>query len=315
MKPPFVRNLLFAQIETLFKAVHASAGVDHLPASVFASDVPLCRVVDEDFRHGMFEYALWGVLWFQRRFDRALAHQRERVWKMYPQRAAADYHVGVMGLGEIGGYIADQLARLGYRVSGWSRSEKQLAGVTCYRGEEALDSFLGSLDGLINLLPLTAQTRGILAAQLFNRLPAGAVLINCGRGEHMVNEDVLAALESGQLAGAVLDVFPQEPLPADDPLWRHPQVVITPHMASAAPAEVIARQLLENIQRQRRGLPLKNTEENLTWMTQTAQKAGAKVLLVGMQVPPNYGTDYANKFAGLFTSVAQAHKAAVVPFF
>ena len=154
-----------------------------------------------------------------------------------------------MGLGEIGGYIADQLARLGYRVSGWSRSEKQLAGVTCYRGEEALDSFLGPLDGLINLLPLTAQTRGILAAPLFNRLPAGAVLINCGRGEHMVNEDVLAAL---------LDVFPQEPLPADDPLWRHPQVVITPHMASAASAEVIARQLLENIQRQRRGLPLKN---------------------------------------------------------
>ncbi|HBX8307381.1 TPA: glyoxylate/hydroxypyruvate reductase A, partial [Klebsiella pneumoniae] len=100
--------------------------------------------------------------------------------------------------------------------------------------------------------------RGILAAPLFNRLPAGAVLINCGRGEHMVNEDVLAALESGQLAGAVLDVFPQEPLPADDPLWRHPQVVITPHMASAASAEVIARQLLENIQRQRRGLPLKN---------------------------------------------------------
>lgn len=208
----------------------ASAGVDHLPPALFASEIPLCRVIDEDFRHGMFEYALWSVLWFQRHFDRALAHQRTQTWKLYPQRAAADFHIGIMGLGEIGGYIADQLARLGYRVSGWSRSEKQLAGVTCYRGEEALDSFLGSLDGLINLLPLTAQTRGILAAPLFNRLPAGAVL----------------------------DVFPQEPLPADDPLWRHPQVVITPHMASAASAEVIARQLLENIQRQRRGLPLKN---------------------------------------------------------
>lgn len=208
----------------------ASAGVDHLPPALFASEIPLCRVIDEDFRHGMFEYALWSVLWFQRHFDRALAHQRTQTWKLYPQRAAADFHIGIMGLGEIGGYIADQLARLGYRVSGWSRSEKQLAGVTCYRGEEALDHFLGALDGLINLLPLTAQTRGILAAPLFNRLPAGAVL----------------------------DVFPQEPLPADDPLWRHPQVVITPHMASAASAEVIARQLLENIQRQRRGLPLKN---------------------------------------------------------
>ncbi|HBZ2116392.1 TPA: glyoxylate/hydroxypyruvate reductase A, partial [Klebsiella pneumoniae] len=154
----------------------ASAGVDHLPPALFASEIPLCRVIDEDFRHGMFEYALWSVLWFQRHFDRALAHQRTQTWKLYPQRAAADFHIGIMGLGEIGGYIADQLARLGYRVSGWSRSEKQLAGVTCYRGEEALDHFLGSLDGLINLLPLTAQTRGILAAPLFSRLPAGAVL-------------------------------------------------------------------------------------------------------------------------------------------
>ncbi|EMH8172857.1 glyoxylate/hydroxypyruvate reductase A, partial [Klebsiella pneumoniae] len=141
----------------------ASAGVDHLPPALFASEIPLCRVIDEDFRHGMFEYALWSVLWFQRHFDRALAHQQTQTWKLYPQRAAADFHIGIMGLGEIGGYIADQLARLGYRVSGWSRSEKQLAGVTCYRGEEALDHFLGSLDGLINLLPLTAQTRGILA--------------------------------------------------------------------------------------------------------------------------------------------------------
>ena len=148
----------------------ASAGVDHLPPALFASEIPLCRVIDEDFRHGMFEYALWSVLWFQRHFDRALAHQRTQTWKLYPQRAAADFHIGIMGLGEIGGYIADQLARLGYRVSGWSRSEKQLTGVTCYRGEEALDHFLGSLDGLINLLPLTAQTRGILAAPLFSRL-------------------------------------------------------------------------------------------------------------------------------------------------
>ncbi|HBY4088722.1 TPA: glyoxylate/hydroxypyruvate reductase A, partial [Klebsiella pneumoniae] len=121
----------------------ASAGVDHLPPALFASEIPLCRVIDEDFRHGMFEYALWSVLWFQRHFDRALAHQQTQTWKLYPQRAAADFHIGIMGLGEIGGYIADQLARLGYRVSGWSRSEKQLAGVTCYRGEEALDSFLG----------------------------------------------------------------------------------------------------------------------------------------------------------------------------
>lgn len=236
----------------------ASAGVDHLPASVFASDVPLCRVVDEDFRHGMFEYALWGVLWFQRSFDRALAHQRERTWKIYPQRAAADYHVGVMGLGEIGGYIAAQLAGLGYKVSGWARSEKSLAGVRCYHGDAQAGEFLGQLDALINVLPLTEQTRGILAHPLLDQLPDGAALINCGRGEHMVNQDVLEALENGKLSGAVLDVFPVEPLPQEDPLWQHPQVVITPHMASIAQTVVVARQLLDNIQRLHQALPLKN---------------------------------------------------------
>ncbi|MEH0831992.1 glyoxylate/hydroxypyruvate reductase A [Pectobacterium cacticida] len=236
----------------------ASAGVDHLPASVFASDVPLCRVVDDDFRHGMLEYALWGVLWFQRRFDRALAHQRERIWKMYPQRAAADYHVGVMGLGEIGGYIASQLAGLGYRVSGWARSEKSLAGVRCFHGDAQADEFLAPLDVLINVLPLTEQTRGILAYPLLERLPNGAALINCGRGEHMVNQDVIRALDSGKLSGAVLDVFPVEPLPQENPLWQHPQVVITPHMASSASTGVIVRQLLDNIQRLRQAQPLKN---------------------------------------------------------
>ena len=206
----------------------------------------------------MFEYALWGVLWFQRSFDRALAHQRQRVWKIYPQRAASDFRIGVMGLGEIGGYIATRLAGLGYHVSGWARSEKQLPGVRCYHGDAQAGEFFAELDALINVLPLTEQTRGILARPLLDRLPAGAVLINCGRGEHMVNHDILRALDSGRLAGAVLDVFPVEPLPQDDPLWLHPQVVITPHMASIAPAEVVARQLLENIHRQQRALPLNN---------------------------------------------------------
>jgi glyoxylate/hydroxypyruvate reductase A len=204
----------------------------------------------------MFEYALWGVLWFQRSFDRALAHQRERVWKIYPQRAAADYHVGVMGLGEIGGYIATSWPRWGIGFPA-GRAAKTLAGVRCYHGDAQAGEFC-QLDALINVLPLTEQTRGILAHPLLQQLPDGASLINCGRGEHMVNHDVLEALDSGKLAGAVLDVFPVEPLPQDDPLWQHPQVVITPHMASIAQTEVIARQLLENIQRQQQALPLKN---------------------------------------------------------
>jgi len=234
----------------------ASAGVDHLPEAIFASQVPVCRVVDDNFRHGMFEYALWGVLWFQRYFNRARTHQTNKVWKLYPQRRAADFHVGVMGLGEIGGYIASGLSQLGFRVSGWSRNAKQLPGTTSYVGQEQLGDFLQSLDVLINLLPLTPQTRGILAQPLLEQLPPGAALINCGRGEHMVSQDVLNALNSGRLAGAVLDVFPTEPLEQDSPLWHHPEVVITPHMASAATVEVITQQLLDNIQRLESGLPI-----------------------------------------------------------
>lgn len=128
----------------------------------------------------------------------------------------------------------------------------------CYHGEAQAGEFLGQLDALINVLPLTEQTRGILAHPLLQQLPDGAALINCGRGEHMVNRDVLEALDSGKLSGALLDVFPVEPLPQQDPLWQHPQVVITPHMASIAQTEVIARQLLDNIQRLRQALPLKN---------------------------------------------------------
>ena len=236
----------------------ASAGVDHLPEAVFTSNVAVCRVVDDNFRQGMFEYALWGVLWFQRHFNRAISNQSQKIWQLYPQRQAASYHIGVMGLGEIGGYIAVQLSQMGYQVSGWSRNAKQLPGVKGYAGEAQAGDFLQTLDVLINLLPLTEQTRGVLARPLLERLPRGATLINCGRGEHMVNQDVLDALNSGQLAGAVLDVFPVEPLEPGDPLWAHPAVVITPHMASCAPAEVIIRQLLDNIQRIEAGVAINN---------------------------------------------------------
>lgn len=240
----------------------ASAGVDHLPAAVFTHSVVVSRVVDDHFRHGMFEYALWGVLWFQRYFNRAMTHQHEKIWKLYPQRRAADFHIGVMGLGEIGGYIAEQLSKLGYQVSGWSRNAKHLPGVNGYAGDEQAGDFLQNLDVLINLLPLTEQTRGLIAQPLLEKLPAGAALINCGRGEHMVSQDVLQALNSGQLVGAVLDVFPVEPLEQSSPLWNHPGVVITPHMASAATAEVIAQQLLDNIQRLETGLPVNHQVDN-----------------------------------------------------
>ncbi len=236
----------------------ASAGVDHLPEALFTSDVPLCRVVDDNFRHGMFEYALWGVLHFQRYFDRAIHNQQQKRWQLYAQRPSHAFRVGIMGLGEIGSYLASQFASLGYPVSGWARSEKTLAGVDCFAGPDQLDAFCHNLDVLINVLPLTAQTHGILGTPLLNRLPQGTALINCGRGDHMVNHEVIAALDSGQLGGAVIDVFPIEPLPSEDPMWTHPNVIVTPHMASSAQVSVIVSQLIDNIARVEQHRPLRN---------------------------------------------------------
>jgi glyoxylate/hydroxypyruvate reductase A len=161
-----------------------------------------------------------------------------------------------MGLGELGGHIASVLPRLGYTVLGWSRSPRRIEGVETFHGEDGLTPFLARTDALVCLLPLTASTRGILSRRVFEALPRGASLIHVGRGAHLVEPDLRDALASGQLRGAVLDVFAQEPLPADNPLWSTPGVLVTPHMASMADWRVVAAQIAANVERLRRGEPL-----------------------------------------------------------
>lgn len=163
-----------------------------------------------------------------------------------------------MGLGELGGLVAQQLAAMGYAVGGWSRTPRSLDGVQTFSGDQGLQPFLARTDVLVCLLPLTDATRGILGADCFAALPAGAALIHCGRGEHLVVDDLLAALDSGQLRGAVLDVFETEPLPAEHALWRAPGVVVTPHMASMAGFDVVVRQIADNVARLRAGEPLQH---------------------------------------------------------
>jgi len=242
------------------RLVHSiAAGIDNLlhdPS--LPLHVPVCRIVDSDHRQGMAEYVLWSVLHFHRHFDEVLARQPSGQWQTPPQRPALECRVGVLGLGVLGAHAAGLLAQLGFSVRGWARSAKDLAGVETYAGAEQLPAFLDGLHILVCLLPLTTETRGLLDAQAFARLAPGAGLINCGRGEHVVRADLLEALDSGQLRGAVLDVFEQEPLPADDPLWRHPRLSLTPHMASVASEASVARQLIANIRRLEQGEPLLN---------------------------------------------------------
>ncbi len=239
--------------------VHSvAAGVDHLQTDPSRPDVPACRVVDPDHRQGMTEYVRWAVLNYHRDFDRVAAQQRVPLWERHPQRPASGFRVGVMGLGSLGAAIATDLANAGYAIRGWARSSRELAGVVCHHGADQFDGFLDGLDLLINLLPLTDATRGILCARTFAALSRGAGVVNVGRGQHLVVDDLEQALASGQLRGAVLDVFEQEPLPVDERLWHMPGVIITPHMASAASHDCIARQVADNARRLVNGEPLNN---------------------------------------------------------
>jgi glyoxylate/hydroxypyruvate reductase A len=247
---------VYAPMQRL-RLVHGIAsGADNLIAGQDLRGLPVCRVVDESQARGMVEYVQWGVLHFHRGFDRALRQQQERRWARPAFQPAADCRVGVMGLGELGGRVALALAAQGYAVSGWSRSPRAYPGITSFAGEAQRGAFLAGLDVLVCLLPLTPQTRGILNAELFAALPRGAALVHCGRGEHLDPAALAQALSAGQLRGAIVDVFPQEPLPPEDPLWTVPGLWITPHMATLATPDAIVEQILENAQRLESGRPL-----------------------------------------------------------
>jgi glyoxylate/hydroxypyruvate reductase A len=219
--------------------------------------VPVCRIIDPDHRLGMVEYVLWGVLHYHRGFDQVLKNQSLAIWDRPGQRPAKQTKVGVMGLGELGRAVAVELAGLGFDTRGWARRPQHVDGVKTFHAD-GFEDFLQGLDILICLLPLTTQTTGILCSDTFALMSKGSVLINCGRGEHLRSEDLLAALDAGQLRGALLDVFEQEPLPVEDAFWRHPQICVTPHIASSASYEVIAEQILDNLKRLNAGGALTN---------------------------------------------------------
>jgi glyoxylate/hydroxypyruvate reductase A len=204
----------------------------------------------------MTEYVLLAVLRHHRGFDRFERAQRARRWEFALPPQPGEREVGIMGLGELGAAAARLLLKHGFPVTGWSRTAKAIDGVTSYCGRSELHAFLHRAQILVCLLPLTAETRGILDAATFDGLPHGAVVINVARGAHLVETDLLAALDAGHLAGATLDVFADEPLPSDNPLWQHPKVLITPHVASYSVPAIAADGVVDNLRRAFSGLPL-----------------------------------------------------------
>ena len=235
------------------------AGVDKLLADATVPPaVPIARMVDPAMTAAMAETALWAVLTLHRGFHRYAAQQRAGVWQPLPQRRADEVHVAVLGLGEMGCSVAQRLATQGYRVSGWSRQRHALLHIATHQGDAALPAVLGAADIVINLLPLTPATRGLLNADRFEAMRPGASLINLARGAHVVDADLLDALDRGQLQHAVLDVFNTEPLPVGHRYWTHPQVTVLPHAAALTDARSAAAVAADNVRRLRAGEPLRH---------------------------------------------------------
>jgi glyoxylate/hydroxypyruvate reductase A len=252
-KPGLLKSL--PNLKAIFSL---GAGIDgFLSDPEFPRHVPLVRFVDDTLSREMAQYIVMHVL-IQHRAERMFAKaQSEAQWRQAMlARRTEDTRVGILGLGEIGSVAARRLSELGFAVSGWSRTRK--TGVKSFAGAEELDAFLAQSDFLVCVLPLTRETRHILNAQLFAKLPKGAYVINVARGGHLNEPELIAALDSGHLSGATLDVFEIEPLPPASAIWGHPKIIATPHVAAITSPTVAARYVLDGIQAMERGEKLPN---------------------------------------------------------
>ena len=250
-KPPAGEIAKYPNLKAILSL---GAGIDGITCDPdLPRNVPISRLVDRCLTQGMTEYIVYWVLHHHRRMGDYADMIAARDWDNYVQADTEKTTVGVLGLGELGGDAATALSALHFDVKGWSRSPKSIEGVTCLHGDDGFDEIVSTSETLICLLPLTEDTKGILNADTFARMPAGGVVINCARGGHVVDEDLIAALDSGHLSAAVLDVFHQEPPNPDHPFWTHPNVSMTPHMASLTMPQSAARYMADNIRRVERG--------------------------------------------------------------
>jgi glyoxylate/hydroxypyruvate reductase A len=248
---------LLAALPNLKLIAALGAGVDHILGDPgLPAGVPVMRLIDPYMTAAMSEYVQLQVLRLHRQDTAYLAQQRERVWREWPQPNAAGRRVGVLGMGELGRDAALKLSVLGFDVAGWSRTERRLPGIACFHAAEGLRALLARSEILVCLLPLTPATEGILDARLFAGLPRGAAIVNCARGRHLVEADLVAALDSGQISAAVLDVFRDEPLPPQHPFWSDPRILVTPHVAAATHAPTAAPVVADNLRRLRQGRSL-----------------------------------------------------------
>ncbi|MBB4123787.1 2-hydroxyacid dehydrogenase [Martelella radicis] len=249
----------FARFPNLELVINLGAGVDRLVARNDLPDVPVTRLSDPEMARMMAGFVLFSVLRHSRDIPHFEAAQTRREWAYRHPRAAAEISVAVLGLGELGALAASEIARQGYQTDGWATGPKDLPGVDVHHGEEALEPLLSMADIVVCMLPLTPGTRGLLDEAAFAAMKPGAAFVNVSRGEIVDEAAMIAALSSGHLSGATLDVFASEPLSAESPLWALPGVLITPHLASVALPASAAPQIAANILSIRKGVPIANS--------------------------------------------------------
>jgi glyoxylate/hydroxypyruvate reductase A len=238
----------FQGMDNLRAALSLGAGVDHLLANPsLPGEVPVVRLSDAGMGAKIAEYVLYAALQGHRQFDIYQRQQRQQLWQPLADVHARDYRVGIMGLGVIGTVIADRLHQCGYHVSGWKRSRIDCA-YPLYAGNEELGTFLSELDMLVAVLPLTEQTHGMINKDVFAQLPTGARFVNVGRGKQVNEDDLLDALDTGQLTAAMLDVCVTEPLPEGHRFWAHESITLTPHIAGPTQIAESVQQIVESIQ-------------------------------------------------------------------
>ena len=251
---------MFPQLTGLRVIFSLGAGVERLLGDPeIPAGLPLIRMVDPSLGADMAIYVTMQVLHYHRRMPEAARHQRRAAWVPLQVPVAHRRRIGILGYGQLGALCAERLRPFGFDIAVWSRRPKEAPGLHCFAGADQLPAFLARSDIVVCLLPLTDDTAGILNAAAFAAMPHGGSIINVGRGGHVVEADLLAALDSGQIGHATLDVFMEEPLPADHPFWLHERVTVTPHTAALTQPGTAVAMVAENIRRHRAGLALLNT--------------------------------------------------------
>ena len=253
--PPEAMLPELAQVKAIF---NTGAGVDALLrfGDAIPREVPIIRLGDAGMAVQMAEYVTYSVLRYFRRFDEYEAQARSGLWAPLPQHVKSDFPIGVLGMGVLGTRVLEALAPFGFPLRGWSRSEKRIPGVQCYHGSDGLDTFLRGSRVLVCMLPLTPETSNLVDRTNMGKLPAGAFIINVARGAHIAEPDLLSLIKSGHIAAATLDVFRNEPLPAQHPFWQEPRITITPHISALTLRRESVQQIADKIRKLEKGEPV-----------------------------------------------------------